>query len=72
MNAEHLLPSTRIRAARYAGMAAKDIARRAGLNDIAAHRLACRAAHLTRHCSPEMARDIIAARISAQQEARHV
>lgn len=71
MHTEHVLPSTRIRAARYAGLAAKDIARRAGLNEIAAHRFACRAAALTRHCSPEMARDIIAARIKAQQETRH-
>jgi hypothetical protein len=69
MNTEHLLPSTRIAAARYAGQAARDIARRAGLPEVAAHRLACRAARLTRHCSPEMARDIIAARIA--KETRH-
>ena len=72
MSTVHLLPSTRIAAARYAGQAARDIARRAGLPEIAAHRFACRAASLTRHCSPEMARDIIAARISAQQESAHV
>lgn len=70
MHTEHLLPSTRIRAARYAGMAAKDIARRAGLNDIAAHRLACRAACLAPRFSAETAINIIDARIKSL-ESRH-
>ncbi|MGQ9814243.1 MAG: hypothetical protein ACUVR3_03710 [Candidatus Roseilinea sp.] len=65
MNTE-LLPSTRIAAARFAGLAIKEIARKAGLSEISAHLLACRAANLTRYCSPEMARDIIAARIKSE------
>jgi hypothetical protein len=66
MNTEHLLPSTRITAARIAARATEERLRRMGVEP---RRLPTLAANLTRVVSPEMAVMIATARA---RENRHV
>jgi hypothetical protein len=66
MNTEHVLPSTRITAARIAARATEERLRRMGVEP---RRLPTLAANLTRIVSPEMAVMIATARA---RETRHV